>query len=349
MLEDACEAHAAVVARFRADATSTPPGADRHRLERQAAEAQDHLARIEGHLRAVRPSRGPLATTAQLMRFVALSAVRATLLPLDATVAAVTEIVRGQQLPDAHTLLKNAEDEYAATARAVATCQAGENVAEQLQDRESADLLHLLRRQDEQLLESIEAYLTQRAGAVAAATSGHRLPQAEAAGPAERGSLPDTVMHTVHAAMTRLGGALRASIRRVTDTTEGALREMPYPTRAAEQAHRAPIREQDLPIPAFGRLAVAGIQQRLRDLSQTQLTVIENYERTHAHRPAVLDAIQRLRSPEPWAGYDTMDLYEITDRLNQVPSSAAWQVLEYERYHLQRQRVISAAETRIPE
>lgn len=164
VLEDVREAHAAVVARFRADAASTPPGADRHRVERRAAEVQGHLARIEDRVRAIRPSRGPLAATAQLLRFVALGAVRATTLPLEATVSAVTEIVRSQQPGDQHTLLKHAEDEYAAAARAVATCQAGENIAEQLNDRESADLLHMLRRQDEQLLESIEENVTQRAG-----------------------------------------------------------------------------------------------------------------------------------------------------------------------------------------
>ncbi|MCX4458942.1 hypothetical protein OG585_39955 [Streptomyces sp. NBC_01340] len=344
VLEDVREAHAAVVARFRADAASTPPGADRHRVERRAAEVQGHLARIEDRVRAIRPSRGPLAATAQLLRFVALGAVRATTLPLEATVSAVTEIVRSQQPGDQHTLLKHAEDEYAAAARAVATCQAGENIAEQLNDRESADLLHMLRRQDEQLLESIEENVTQRAGAVAAATNGHRPPQAEAIRAADGGSLLDTVMGTMRVAVARVGAVLQKSIRLVTDTAEGVLRERPYTHRAAEEAHGALTREQDLPIPGFGGLGVPEIQQHLCDLSQMQLTVVEGYERAHARRSAVLNAITQLREAEPLAGYDTMSPEEIKAQLPEVCDDAARQVLEYERRHRRREMVIDAAE-----
>ncbi|MGW5665844.1 hypothetical protein ACWEWG_38520 [Streptomyces sp. NPDC003758] len=57
-LEDAREAHAAVVDRFRMDVTITPPGARRQRLERQVADPEDHLGRIEDRVRAMRPPRG---------------------------------------------------------------------------------------------------------------------------------------------------------------------------------------------------------------------------------------------------------------------------------------------------
>ncbi|WP_159054259.1 hypothetical protein [Streptomyces sp. AS58] len=43
VLEDAHQAHAAVLDRFRADATITPPGPHRQMLERQAAEVQVSL------------------------------------------------------------------------------------------------------------------------------------------------------------------------------------------------------------------------------------------------------------------------------------------------------------------
>ncbi|MFF0110894.1 hypothetical protein ACFYP8_39370, partial [Streptomyces hirsutus] len=57
-LEDAREAHEAVVDRFRADATVTPPGSYRQMLERQADDVQDSLRRIEHHMRELRPRSG---------------------------------------------------------------------------------------------------------------------------------------------------------------------------------------------------------------------------------------------------------------------------------------------------
>jgi hypothetical protein len=133
-LEDAREAHAAVVDRFRTDVTFTPPGVHRQRLERQVDEAQDHLERIEERVRAMRPPRGLLSVAGQLMRITTRGAVRASLLPLEVGVSAVTEVVRGQKPANERRLLKNTEDEYAAAAWALATCRAGKDIAEQLHD-----------------------------------------------------------------------------------------------------------------------------------------------------------------------------------------------------------------------
>jgi hypothetical protein len=340
-LEDAREAHAAVVDRFRTDVTITPPGARRQRLERQVADAEDHLERIEDRVREMRPPRGLLSAAAEFVRFAARGAVRVTMLPVEVAVAAMTEMAVGERLARERRLLKNAEDEYAAAARAVAACQAGENIAEQLHDRETADLLRLLRRQDEELLESLEENLADRARAVAVATNGQRPLQAEAA---EGGGLRDAVMRTVRAAVARLRAAFRSSTRRVRGTAEGAWREMPSATRMAEQVEGAITREEDLPIPGFSQLGVTDIQQRLRGMSQTELTVIEGYERAHAGRPGVLNAIEHLREAEPWADYHAMDPERIKMHLHDVSDRVVRQVLEYERHHRQRDTVINAAE-----
>ncbi|MGW9033081.1 hypothetical protein ACWGQ5_56135 [Streptomyces sp. NPDC055722] len=343
-LEDAREAHAAVVDRFRTDVTITPPGARRQRLERQVADAEDHLERIEVRVREMRPPRGLLSGAAEFVRFAARGAVRVTMLPVEVAVAAMTEMAVGERLARERRLLKNAEDEYAAAARAVAACQAGENIAEQLHDRETADLLRLLRRQDEELLESLEENLADRARAVAVATNGQRPLQAESAEAAEGGGLRDAVMRTVRAAVARLRAAFRSSTRRVRGTAEGAWREMPSATRMAEQVEGAITREEDLPIPGFSQLGVTDIQQRLRGLSQTELTVIEGYERAHAGRPGVLNAIEHLREAEPWADYDAMDPERIEMHLHDVSDRVVRQVLEYERHHQQRDTLIDAAE-----
>ncbi|MFF7144294.1 hypothetical protein ACFZB5_24160 [Streptomyces nodosus] len=263
-------------------------------------------------------------------------------LPLKAGVSAAAQMATGQRPADERRLLKNAEDEYVAAARALAVCQAGKDIAEQLHDQDTADLLAVLRRQDEQLLETLEADLAQRARAVVAAANGHRHPQAETVKGSEDGGLLEAVMRRARAAMARLRAAFHRGTRRVRDTTFGAWR--PRNARMAEKVRGAATREQNLPIPDFSQLGVTEIHKRLSSLSQTELTVNEGYERAHAGRPGVLNAIEHLREAEPWGGYDTMDPERIKMHLADVSDSVALQVLEYEGHHRRRTTVIKAAE-----
>ncbi|MFJ2722791.1 hypothetical protein [Streptomyces sp. NPDC087437] len=341
VLKDARDAHAAVVDRFRMNAAITPPGTDRQRLESQASEAQYHLGRIEARMREMRPPRGLLSAAEQLMWVVTHGAVRASVLPLEAGVSAVTEIVRGRGLADERRLLRAAEDEYTAAARALATCQVGKDIAERLDDQETAELLTVLRRQDEVLLETSEDSLARWAGAVAAAAEGPRPLWGEAA---EGGSLLQAIMRKVRATRARLRTVLQRVTGRVSGPAGEAWREMPAPTRVAEKVQGAMTREEALPVPGFRRLGVTEIQQRLRGLSQTELTMIEGYERAHAGRRGVLNAIGHLRQAEPWAGYDAMDPERIKVHLPEVSDDVARQVLEYERRHRQRDTLINAAE-----
>jgi hypothetical protein len=116
----------------------------------------------------------------------------------------------------------------------------------------------------------------------------------------------------------------------------------------ADKVQGAMTREEALPVPGFSQLGATEIQQRLHGLSQAELTVIEGYERAHAGRPRVLNAIGHLRQAEPWTGYDAMDPEHIKRHLHEVSDDVVRQVLEYEQHHQHRQRVISAARTRIP-
>jgi hypothetical protein len=126
------------------------------------------------------------------------------------------------------------------------------------------------------------------------------------------------------------------------------MREMPEATRIAEEVHGAATREEDLPIARFGQLSVDEIKRRLSRLSQSDLTMVEGYERAHANRRGVLDAIGQLRGNEPWTGYDTMDRDLIVPRLQGASPTEARKVLEYERRHRGREAVISAATARLP-
>ncbi|MEV5007391.1 MULTISPECIES: hypothetical protein [unclassified Streptomyces] len=292
-LEDARDAHTAVIGRFRTDAAITPPGADRQRLESQAIEAEYHLGRIEARVREMRPPRGLLSASGQLMGMVTRGAVRASVLPLEAGMSAVTEIVRGKRPADEHRLLRAAEGQYTAAARALASCQAGKDIAERLNDQETAELLAMLSRQNEVLLETSEENLARRTRAVA---EGPRSPWGEAA---EGGILLQAIKRRMQAATAELRAVLQRITGRMRSTAEEAWREMPAVTRVAEKVQGAMTREEALPIPGLSRLDVTEIQQRLRDLSQTELTVIEGYERAHAGRPEVLNAIERLSPAEP--------------------------------------------------
>jgi hypothetical protein len=339
VLEDARQAHAAVLDRFRSDATVTPPGPYRQMLERQAAEVQVSLQRIERQERALH-SRGVLGTAVSVTRSVSQGVGRTAMLPLAIGSKVVRGMLTGGGPADPRRLLRNTEDEYAAAARALAACRAGEVLAEQVDDQPTADLLGSLRRQDEELLQELEYSLAEHARAVASATNGH--------GPREggNGGLADAAAQTVWTAFDRARDVAQRGVRWTRDAVEGAGREVPEPGPMAEEVLGAVRREEDLPIPGFSQLSAQQIERRLRTLSQLDLTVVEGYERAHAHRKRVVDAIAQLRGAEPWTGYDAMDAAEISASLQDAPSGVARQVLEYEGRHRQRQEVLSAAEAR---
>lgn len=337
-LEDAREAHEAVVDRLRADATVTPPGPYRRMLERQVDDVQDSLERIEHHVRELRPRGGIVGDTVDVARFISRSAVRTAMLPLAIGSTFATDMLRGRRPNDERRLLKNAEDEYAVTARALAACRAGESIAEEVRDQTTADLLATLRRQDEELLQRLEGTIAQNARAVAAAANGFVQENG--------GGWADAAARAVRTVADRVQDVAQTGGRRARGAAEGAIREMPEPTRMAEEIQGAVTREEELPIPRFSQLSVDEIKQQLRSLSQSDLTVIEGYERTHGYRRPVLDAIEQLRGSEPWDGYDTMEPDRITAQLQNVSSIVARHVQEYERRHRQRDTVVSAAEAR---
>lgn len=341
VLEDARQAHAAVLDRFRADVTVTPPGSYRQMLERRADEVQESLHLLEHQVRELQP-RGVLGSAVALARFVSRAAARTAMLPLAMGSRMVTGMLRGGGPADERQLLKNVEDEYGTAARALVASRAGEVLAEQVDDRATAELLGSVRRQDKELLQSLELSLADHARAVVTSANG--------SGPDESrsGGLVGAVGHALRTAFEQARDVVQRGGRQARGAAEGATWETTQPGRMAEEDRGAVEREEDLPIPGVSQLSTERVQQQLRTLSQSDLTVIEGYERTHAQRKGVLDAIARLRGGEPWDGYDAMGPDEITARLQDAASGVARQAQEYERLHRQRQAVISAAEARIP-
>lgn len=335
-LENVREAHAAVIDRFRADMALTPVGPHRQMLQRHVADTEDHMARIGDHVREIRP-RTLLRDTSELVRSVSDGAVRTARVPLEIGAVIAGSLLRAGRRATERELLKTAEGEYAAAARALMACRAGESIAVVADDDEAVDLLAALRRQDEQLLQRLQDSVEEQARALAAATvNGSR--------PARGNGEPTTAAaQAVRTAASRIRKATRTGGQQTRRAAAGTVRETASVTRMAEHVQGAVTQEEDLPITGYDRLTATDITERLRALSQSDLTVVEGFERTHANRSTVMDAIEALRGRQPWPGYDAMSPDQITARLQSAEPAVARQVLDYEQQHRQRDQVIAAA------
>ena len=67
----------------------------------------------------------------------------------------------------------------------------------------------------------------------------------------------------------------------------------------------------DLPFQGYDDLDGRRLNAQLRLRSQVELTRIDEYERSHQERPAVLEKLRYLRNDEPLDGYDGLDTDEI--------------------------------------
>ncbi|MFI9251786.1 hypothetical protein [Streptomyces sp. NPDC053069] len=286
-LEDAHHAHAAARDRLRADAALAPPGPHRQMLERQADDMQDRVHRIERHVSGLQP-RGLLGGVTDMARFAARTTWRAATLPLTIGQKTVTGVLRGRGPADERQMLRNTEDEYAVAARALATTRAGEVLADQAEDRATLDLLQEMRRQDQELLALLEDSLARQARTVAAASDGFRVEQTA------KGGLAHAATRPLRAVVNRLSRAERPEQRLAVEDEPVAYR--PEVSAAAEQIQGAVSSEESLPIAGFSQLSVEEIERRLPLLSESDLHILEGYERTHAHRRGVLEAIERLSS-----------------------------------------------------
>lgn len=308
-LREVRETEAALADRFRSHLAVTPPGDHRESLERRG-DARGHVYRIDERLRSLQPRSGVqtfLGTAWHLTE-------RAARLPFDAAMAVPQIVLQGQVKPTKHQLLKNAEDEYAVTALAVAVCRAAERIAQEAEDASSSDLLNSIRRNGEEALEELGSSLEQRAEEAVAAEAADGSPAA-------------AVTRTVRA----WSNWLRESAERV-----------PGVQRLQGAPQGAFITEAELPIPDYRGLSTKAILDRLPHLPQTDLATVDAYERSHAGRPVILSSIVDLLGPEPWPGYDSETADEIVKRLQDTESGPVRRVLDYERRHQARATILSA-------
>jgi len=100
----------------------------------------------------------------------------------------------------------------------------------------------------------------------------------------------------------------------------------------------------ELPISNYGKLTADEIVSRLRDLTQQELSEIQAYERTNQSRKTVLERIESLQEREPWPGYDSLTVDEITAELTTSSDEIVARVRDYERSHKDRASVIKVTE-----
>lgn len=315
-LREVRKAEVALADRFSAHLVGTPAGEYRELLERRAGDARGHIYRIDERLGTLR-SRGLVQTVLENAWRLTRQAAR---LPVNVTMAVPSTVFRGRGPATEHQLLKNIEDEYAASAFGVAICRAAERIAQEAHDAASSELLSSIRRDHEETMEELGNSLEQRAEAAVVAartTDGWNATGAAQAVRAWSSWLRETA--------ERMPGA-----DRLQGAPEGAL-----------------IRDYELPIPEYRKFGTREILERLPHLPQRDLATVGAYERAHAARPAILSRIADLLGPEPWPGYDSMNEDEITKRLGDAEEGLTRRVLTYERRHQARSSILSAAD-RVP-
>jgi hypothetical protein len=101
-----------------------------------------------------------------------------------------------------------------------------------------------------------------------------------------------------------------------------------------------------LPIAGYEQLTVKEITGRLHLLSQVELAVVEDHERSHRERAAVLTKLGYMREDEPLPGYDELDADKVVLILADADAETVRTVRDYER-KFQHRRDISEAVARV--
>ena len=104
-----------------------------------------------------------------------------------------------------------------------------------------------------------------------------------------------------------------------------------------------------LPIAGYDRLQPGEITMHLHELSQVELSAIDEHERGHKSRQPVLAKLAYLMRSEPVPGYDAMAPEAISRILGESNSEQVKAVRDYERKFQQRKDVLDEAARVLPE
>jgi hypothetical protein len=104
-----------------------------------------------------------------------------------------------------------------------------------------------------------------------------------------------------------------------------------------------------LPIARFDSLKGKDLTDRFRELTQAQLEELDEHERSHGQRPAVLSKLRYLRTSEPLPGYDDMEPADIASALADADAETVKSVRDYERRFRRRQDVLKQTARLLPD
>ena len=108
----------------------------------------------------------------------------------------------------------------------------------------------------------------------------------------------------------------------------------------SDDTERAPGAQAGLPFAGYDRLGTRDVIDGLHDHSQVELEAIEDYERSHQEREAVLDKLRWMRGAEPLPGYDALSVEEIVTALGEADLATIKKVRGYERKFANRPDVL---------
>ena len=104
-----------------------------------------------------------------------------------------------------------------------------------------------------------------------------------------------------------------------------------------------------LAIEGYDRLEPRAVSDQLHELSQTELGEVEEYERAHKERPAILNKLRFMRTSEPFEGYDAMPPQQIKEALAGADSQGVKRVRDYERKFQGRREILDETARVLPQ
>ena len=132
---------------------------------------------------------------------------------------------------------------------------------------------------------------------------------------------------------------------RISERLRSGLRPKPA---AESTVPGEPSFSEGLPIAGYDGLQEKQVTAHFRQLSQVELAEIEDYERSHRSRPAVLDKLRYMRSPEPVAGYDELEPEQVVRLLADADAAKVRAIRDYEGKFRGRRAVLGAAAQALP-
>ena len=106
-----------------------------------------------------------------------------------------------------------------------------------------------------------------------------------------------------------------------------------------------PKTASQLPIKSYNSLTVQEITSQLRGLTQTELAKVYKFEKAHDGRQTVLDTIEGRLIDLPISNYDSLNVDEISERLEGLSDSDLKTVRRYESDTKARTTILDKIET----